>query len=207
MESMYYRDKIIINYITMKKCFIFLVLFLIPLCHLSAQNYNNVRLVEFELGMGPNIGNKYNGAKSEIGSHILAEIRLNMKESPIDAGLRFAIGSFDRKGTSSYLYDHILRHKTLTTFADYNYRKLKSVSLFGGLGIGLFFVDNEYKSTVESGPAYHSTLICRSAVLSPRIGVEFFNRVRLTAEYKLMKKEYATFGINLGFVFGGGYKK
>lgn len=192
----------------MKYKIILFVLFIVTFCHLTAQNNNSIiRLVELELGMGPNFGNTYNGARAEIGSHILSEIRLNLNRVPVDVGLRFAIGSFSRKGTSSYFYSHILRHKTLTTYADYNYRKCRNVNLFGGVGVGFSFIDNEYKSTIGTGPANHSTLICRSAVLSPRAGVEFFNRIRLTAEYKLMKKEYATFGINLGFVFGGGYRK
>lgn len=42
-------------------------------------------------------------------------------------------------------------------------------------------------------------------VFCPRVGVEFINRIRLTAEYRIMKKEYSFFGLNLGVVFGGGY--
>jgi len=205
MESMYYRDKINLNQITMKKLLLLLVLFLIPVVHLSAQNYNNVRLVEFELGMGPNIGNKYNGAKSEIGGQFLAEIRLNMKESPIDAGLQLSLSFLSRKGTSTYYYDHSISHTILTTYVDYNFRKWKRMSLFGGFGIGFAFVDNGYDTTIP-GSQDDFTVLDRSFLLSPRIGVEFFNRVRLTIDYKMLSKEYAYFGASVGFVFGGGYK-
>jgi len=42
---------------------------------------------------------------------------------------------------------------------------------------------------------------------SPRVGAEFFNRIRLTMDYKLLPKEYTFLGVSLGFVFGGGPKK
>lgn len=175
-----------------------------------AQNYNAVRRMEYELGIGLNKGHEFNGAAAKTRIQIYAEIRMNVKDSPFDIGLQGMFGYFERqRNTGNFIWQsdsgwsETMRSGSLVTFADYNFRRWKNIAPFVGLGIGMSAIEDEYGVGAECPERYYDTAF----VLNPRIGVEFFNHLRITVEYKRMQREYSFFGFNIGVVFGGGYKK
>lgn len=190
----------------MKKYVVLIVLTMVSF-GLNAQNYNDVKRVEFEIGGGFITGTKIDGGIPQIGMQLFAETRLNVTGTPFDVGLQASFGYFNRK-ENMFGYETDVRNRgTLVTFVDYNFRKWKRTALFGGLGIGMSAVNYEYSwIDEETDRRNHDTAFDRSFVVNPRIGVELWNHLRITAEYKLMKREYSYFGLNIGGVFGGGYR-
>jgi hypothetical protein len=81
------------------------------------------------------------------------------------------------------------------TVVDYNFNEIKGFLLpFVGSGIGLASVSDNDDASARP-------------YISPRIGVEVWNRLRFSFGYNLTHYEYSGFIIKLGFVFGGGKKK
>ncbi|MBR5811917.1 MAG: hypothetical protein IKY80_02805 [Alistipes sp.] len=117
------------------------------------------------------------------------EARYNFNR-PWDIGLNFA-GDF--KG---------LR---LTTVGDYSFYRGKNTTLFCGLGAGyantrILNIDEAIDEYGDACVANSSSCVC----VYPRVGVEFFRRLRLTAAavtYNMKKIEPA---ITLGVAIGGG---
>lgn len=189
----------------MKKIILTIILALVIAPSLWSQNRTDVRAFEFEIGTGFTKGVNYIGMKGDVGIQFLMEARLNLKESPFDIGMQFSLGGFTRKGASRYIYDYTISPRPLITFVDYNYRKWKNVSLFGGLGIGMAAVYYKYESMYPEG--FDDKVQDWSFVANPRIGAEFFDHIRLTFDYKLLRQEYSFWGLTVGFVFGGGLKE
>jgi hypothetical protein len=120
------------------------------------------------------------------------------------------IGTSDTSSPDVYNHYRADHKPSLVTFVDHNWRGWRRVSLFAGAGVGMSAVDwefYEYRSDLER--AVWDTYRDRSFVFNPRVGAEFFNRVRLTVEYKWMvtASEYSFFGLTVGGVFGGGRKR
>ncbi|MEG0807612.1 MAG: hypothetical protein RR410_04595 [Alistipes sp.] len=172
------------------------------------QNYNSVRRMEYEVGIGVNKAHKINEAVAKAGLQLYLETRMNIIDTPFDIGVQALFGSFDRKPDYA-LYEHTIRYRgTLVFLTDYNLRKWKRVQPFVGLGLGMSFVDDTHsRYEPDMSRRMEQTSYDRSFVFNPRIGVELFSHVRVTAEYKWMKKDYSYFGFNLGFVFGGGLRR
>ena len=187
---------------------------LFTMFEVSAQEYNNVKGFEFEMGMGLNHGNIRGYSQSGIGLGLtmFIEARFNLKESPLDIGVQSSIGdSYAKKvKKGSSLYDINTFYMAKTIYLDYNYRKWKNISLFGGLGLGcsVFGIDEDqinHDGTVIYGhgcPNFHYLF-----VFSPRVGAEFFNHIRLTFDRKIMSKHSSYYTVNVGIVLGGGIKK
>lgn len=166
------------------------------------------RPFEFEAGVGINMAGKINGGAADIGLRFFIEPRLNIVNTPLDVGLQLSKSSFTRQ-EDIYGREHEIEHKwMLVTFVDYNLREWDRVVPFAGLGIGAAAVDNT-SSWLDSdtGRRKDDTVFDRSFVFNPRIGVELYDHVRITAEYKWMRKEYSFWGLSIGVVFGGGQKK
>ena len=178
---------------------------------LPAQDYNHVCRMEFELGIGLNKGNTLNGGVAKVGHHFYLEPRFNIINTPFDIGLQATIGRFRR--TSDLLAEKLTHKCILLVCSDYNWRKWKSLSLFAGLGAGMAFVKNDATRIMDYGSPGGGWGIDndiydgKSFVVNPRIGAEFFNHLRVTLEYKWMRKPYSYFALNIGGVFGGGLKK
>ena len=188
----------------MKNILITLLLLLVITANLCAQDYNNVRLLEFEIGMGINQGSKYMGFQAERGYHILMETRLNIRETPFSVGLQTSFATYFINNVYNYDF-HIMPRMTIL-YVDYNYRKWEKISLFGGIGLGHAQVINRYES---NDPNYwdRDSIYDYFYSLSPRIGAEFFHRLRLTIDYKIISKDYSYLGTHLGLVLGGGQRK
>lgn len=189
----------------MKKLLVLSLLFFVSRS-VPAQNYNHVRRMEFEVGMGVSKAHKIDGAAAKAGMQLYLETRMNVVDTPFDVGLQIMLGAFDRKPNYAE-YEQTIRYRGIMSFgADYNLRRWKHVAPFVGIGLGMAFVDNTYSPYKSASRREEITDYDRSVVFNPRIGVELFSHLRITAEYKWMKKDYSFFGFNVGFVFGGGRK-
>jgi hypothetical protein len=162
------------------------------------QDYTDVRSVEVEIGFGAGIGSgrlPY-GTSPQSGLSSFVETRYNFA-GYLDVGLQSSIGSFFfKRNGRSYSMDY---SPMFAMLVDYNMRRWRSVSLFGGLGAGAAWIEHKDPSGNRIADEY--------VFLNPRVGAEFWNHLRVTLEYKLMKKEYSYFGITIGGVIGGGYRR
>lgn len=175
---------------------------------LTAQSHNNVRRMEYELGLGINQAGKYNGGAAKTGMQIFFETRMNFTGTPYDVGAQAMFGYFDRKADDKGVSTNIRHRITLSVTGDYNLRRWRRVAPFVGVGVGYANVETTFTRPKGSPDRWLDTSLSdQSVVISPRIGVELFSHLRITAEYRIMKKEYSFFGINIGGVFGGGQKQ
>ena len=158
-----------------------------------------VRNLELELGLGPSIaitkGERYGCP------FVFLELRSNLHNSRFDVGSHIAISATPIARTC---YDAepgaILPKQTnenviyMMSVADYNFRRGKRISYFvgGGAGISICQIESNTRG---------------SFALMPRIGVEFFNHLRLTLNYKYNQRGvYHYLGLSIGGVIGGGRK-
>lgn len=159
---------------------------------------------EFEFAIGGITGHKNDqGATSRIGLQLLLEYRYNIPESNLSLGTQCSLGYFNRIDYSINRISKISNKGSMLTYLDYNYRPKERVSIFTGIGVGLAAIDYEYPQWISDNTYEQEYLFSRSAVVTPRVGVEFFKRLRLTMEYRLMRKNYSYFGVNFGFAIGG----
>ncbi len=195
----------------MKQVRYLLVLLSITLCCNAAfaqkKNDTNVRAFEFEVGVGFAVGSKDGLVGMVPGPHFLIEARTNLKDTPWDLGFQLAYGGIYRK--DGY-HDYVTTNRfSMVAFTDYNFRYWDKVCPFAGIGLGRTTIRAEFPDSVSGGterPVLSSTY--PAVILNPRIGVEFFNHLRLTAEYKCtFDRRSSYFALNLGFAFGGGRKK
>lgn len=73
--------------------------------------------------------------------------------------------------------DHQINTTAVMTTFDYNWRPADRLNFFIGAGAGL--------------------------VVAPRFGVELFNWLRLTSEYRITRREFSYYALTVGYVFGG----
>jgi len=117
------------------------------------------------------------------------------------------MGNYDRDGVpvDGQKLDMHIMPRAVTLFGDYNLRPWRRVSFFGGLGAGYANVINQRQG--ETGLGIGNTTRDNLLIITPRVGAEFFHRIRLTVDCKIIPKSYTCLGVNLGFVFGGGTKR
>ena len=173
------------------------ILFVIALCLLAlpSKAQEPVRSVEYEIGFGGGVATRL--GKSGGAFEFKMELRCNLPNSHWDLGMYFAAGGTDEGAPYNELnHTHL---DEITTYMlpviDYNWRRGKKISYFIGGGMGMY--TSRINDNTDAGLS-----------IMPRAGVEFFNRLRLTADYKWNIQglyNYLTF--SAGFVFGGGKKK
>lgn len=184
----------------MKKIILSIIFLVMPLLALSQGN--NVRNFELEVGLGTQFFSKTIAKgfpptdKANCGLNLVIEPRFNISGTPFDVGSQFSIGFFDRQWMDVGAISYSMLSQTF--FFDYNFRKWKNIHLFGGVGLGMSFIN-------LSG--FDLQARDRSGIAEPRIGAEFFNHLRLTLNYRIMKREYSYFGITIGCAFWGGYNR
>ena len=149
------------------------------------------KLVEGELGVSMPFGipHVYGEQSMEIYPGLYGELRFNIPDRHLSIGTQLYITGWTVTG-----YDtHENKYNTiaLNTVFDYNFNEIKGFILpFIGSGIGLANLN-------EDSELY----------ISPRIGVEVWNRIRFSFGYNLTARSYSGFVCKLGFVIGGGKKK
>jgi hypothetical protein len=209
MEGVHDRNQVKM-YIFVEKKFMKRQLFflLMSLCVAPcAMAQKEVKIVEVEIGFGVMQGHKADKAKSTAGAMIFFETRYNIPYTAFDIGLQGSMGSYDRDHAliENNIWNQHIMPRVVSVYVDYNYRKWRRVSLFGGLGFGYANAINQRQT---DDPTFWDKDEERKKyfAVSPRIGAEFFNHLRLTLDYKLVPK-YSYLGVNLGFAFGGGEVK
>ena len=196
----------------MKKTGLFLILMLyLAVSPIFAQNKQSVSLFEFEIGTGLKASNNVSaidmGSFSELmsdrtepGLNLFMEARINIPTTAFDIGLQFSAHNFSRKWED--MMTIIYNFKSITTYVDYNYRKWNKITPFVGLGLG--FSPTELTYTYPNSSRRDEIEKTQPACFNPRIGVEVYDHIRLTFDWKIMTKTYSHIGISLGFAFGGG---
>lgn len=211
----------------MKRILILLVLTAVCMPSQAKNDYRKVKMFEVEIGAGGLCSSTLNvvdgKAKTshELFPSFFIEQRINIAHGPFDEAINLNRVVM-KKVVNNVMYDS--RLWGLTVFGDYNFCRGRKITPFAGLGFGMATANvncsmptgkalelgvvsqediaDSFPDLVDTGALHNNT-----AVMVPRIGVEFINRIRLTAEYRVMKKQYSYFGMNLGVVFGGGYIK
>ena len=156
-----------------------IILSAIALCLLAlpGKAQEPVRNVEFEMGFGS--GAAIWLGKSCASLEFKMELRCNLPRSHWDLGMYFAVA----EAVDGIQYDKV-NHLYLG----------KKISYFFGGGLGM------YTSRING---YTDAGMC----FMPRAGAEFFNRLRLTADYKWnLQGTYDYLNFSVGFVIGGGRK-
>ncbi len=196
------------------KRFIFAMLFVALAAAAGAQNFNAVRTMEYEIGFGlakgDYIGNENNPTK-KWGGKFYFDVRANLYDTPFDVGLQVGLSAFNREFSAfdTSISEPIFgktNYQSLSAvvFSDYNYRRWRHVSLFAGLGVGVAGTTynnsgDVYSSSKDEGTAFTCV---------PRIGVEFYSRIRFTTEYRYVSRDgFSHVAFSLGFVLNGGLKK
>lgn len=179
---------------------IFILIGFNTLCIANPRQGSKVNKWEFEISTGATYGgnNEWN-AKGKVGLQLLLEYRYYIPETKFSFGQQFSSGYFIRVDDSIDRIYRVRNKGCTTTYLDYNISPEKGIfDLFCGAGAGLAAINYDYPQW-ESGNTYSQKyLITRSAVFSTRFGIKLYKRLRLTAEYRFMKKEYSYFGFNIG---------
>lgn len=121
------------------------------------------------------------------------EARFNLPRQPLDFGFEYYFGKTPRQHEGLEWKARVMGY---SLFMDYNFRRGMKFAPFVGAGIGLGSCKNVNGTSV--GPEGNRMLF------SPRIGVEFFRHVRLTAYARFAGRSYNHLGLSLGIVLGGG---
>lgn len=181
----------------MRKIILF-ILALTALCRVQAQP---VGRFEGEAAAAVLFGTVTKGATVEGTWNFLAEGRYNFRSLPLDVGVQFFLGAFARDWDGGRLSDN-QHFKIYSVVADWNFGRTARVMPFVGCAVGVAAVKID-RSDMRAERTFHDTSLC----VMPRVGIEFFHRVRLTAGYRWMKRDYRCCEVALGVVFGGGVRK
>lgn len=175
---------------------------------INAQNRIDVKPFEFEVGVGMTMGPNYGALKATPGVNAYLEARTNLKDTPWDLGFQLGLGFMNRKDEHNTSYN-VSNKFSMLAFTDYNFRYWDKVAPFVGIGLGRTeLIYNTPGAVDDSGKPAVYEQVFSPIVLNPRIGVELFDHLRVTAEYKLhFHNKCNWFALNVGFAFGGGKKK
>ena len=163
--------------------------------------------VEPSLGLGMPLYGGGEGYHGKEGLSLGLEGRYNLESAPVSIGCELSISAASRRRDSSGSNSTANCHRTasLSVTSDYYFNRGGKVSPFVGVGVGLAqrvttISDSEYVSApMRLNPA--------GGVLTPRIGVEFWNHLRLTLDARIAGRDYSTVEFRIGYAFGGGKRQ
>lgn len=197
----------------MKKTFIYFLTLFWTLAT-NAQNIAStpeIKRFEGEIGIGLVFATgKLQFDHNNTGATCHAELRYNLRRLPLDVGVQASGAVFHRE--SDFVAGQLkFRSWNLLAVADYNYRRGRRVSLFGGLGMGYGSIETSapitFDNTQPNWGGFCDGGQTGSFCVMPRIGAEFFNHLRVTLSYKWQEKANRHLDLSIGVVFGGGRKK
>lgn len=152
----------------------------------------------------------YNSQAAKISSPLpsfFAELRYNFHDTPFDVGFHYSFGRLKRESPLSSGYRQEFDYRNFMVVSDYNFKHSGRISTFFGLGIGYSRQTSNYVAIRGDKPLSGDGLapidFRNSVCVMPRIGVEFFRIIRLTASYKIMGADYSCLEVALGISFGG----
>ena len=184
----------------MRKIVLLLSLFLTFFQFMSAQK---VGRFEFELGVGGVYPISATWTPAFNGINHYGEIRYNFNNK-FDIGLNLLCSSYYRNHTHENTIERLV-DLSATVYCDYNWRKEDNYNGFVGIGSGIITAisDTDY----YGGPGGQGAIGNggRTICFSPRVGVELFDRVRLSYSPMIPYggDEYIFSTISIGLAFGG----
>lgn len=181
----------------MRKVLVFIVAWT-SLCRLQAQE---VTSFEGEAAAAVAFGAVKGGATVKATWNFLAEGRYNLRSLPLDVGLQFYLGAFARDWDGGR-FSRNQHFKTFSMVADWNFGSTNRVVPFVGCAFGIAAVKID-RSDMRAETTSHDSSFC----VMPRVGIEFFHRIRLTAGYRWTKRDYRCCEVALGVVLGGGVRR
>ncbi len=169
-----------------------------------------VSALEFEVGAGILVGaDKLNFDNSRTGASFFVEGRYNLPRIPVDIGVQVNGSIFHRE--SEQAGELKFKAWNILAVSDYNFFRTSRVSLFAGVGFGYAYLEEtapiSFDDTQRNRLGFFSAGERHGGCFVPRVGVEFFHRLRITFDYRLQEKANRHCNLSLGFVFGGGKKQ
>lgn len=130
------------------------------------------------------------------------EVRYNASGTPWDLGLQYAAIGAESPKWGVKLYSNAM----LSFHVDYNWRLWNNIAPFAGLGAGYYNGESLNPNNVQGHDG--TTVSSDSAFLSLRAGCEFWDHLRITAEYRpLFGSAPSVVSLTLGWSFFGGHGK
>ena len=154
---------------------------------------------DFEIGLGAGFATPL---KLGSGMKLDAEARYNIVGSPWNLGLQYSAlfvesPKYGAKFTSGAMY---------SVHVDYNWRNWNNIAPFAGFGAGYY--NGEYLNPNNVQGHDGTTTKASNAFLSFRGGCEFWDHLRITAEYRLFfGGTPSVISLGVGWSFFGGHKK
>ncbi|MDR3340540.1 MAG: hypothetical protein LBT25_10705 [Candidatus Symbiothrix sp.] len=181
----------------MKKILLFLA-FIFATSHLFSQSIE-CEIINFGCAFGfqkDKIGNTVGRPEDpKIALSFGTEIRCNLLDKKLSPGLQFTFSGWGRNSSSGG-YANTQNAHIFLAVTDYNFTEVHpKIMPFVGAGLGCSIMRDWGGEAV--GTTYYSHFAC-----CPRVGVEFFKRLRLTTEYQYIGNRNSFFNIKLGFVVG-----
>lgn len=163
--------------------------------------------IEGEIGGGVAFGSGKSGFdRNDPGATFHAELRYNLRRLSLDVGVQAGGTIFHR--TAHRAGELKFRSWNILAVSDYNFRRCRKVSLFAGIGLGYAFLDNSapirFDDTQTNWGGFSTGTKTGSLCFMPRIGIEYWQRLRLTGAYCLEERANSHFSLTLGIVLGGG---
>ena len=167
---------------------------------------------QVELGAGPTFGySKVMGlSNNQAGATIFGEARYDFSKVPVSVGLQVATNLYARDYYSGG--DVIIGASGIDFFStnimitgDYYLEVNDKINLFAGAGLGYCKINNS--KNVEISDADFGAISVGddgpsgTAAFMPRVGVLFFNKIRLTVGYRFEEKANRSAFATAGFVF------
>lgn len=159
---------------------------------LTVQNFEGEAKIGFTMPLG-GYHQYSNCASFTFG----IEGRYNITDTPWDCGLLLQLDAAGRDfddGKVSLTQTN--RTLTCAVTGEYNFRQGRRVNPFVSLALGIGRYDQvgDNADIVSPGVGF---------VCMPRVGVELFHHVRLTAHCLFVRHGFTTAGLSVGFVIGG----
>lgn len=192
----------IINHIYIMKKFTLLLILLLSIfarVDASAQHYlkkRTVGAVEGQIGIGLATAANSIAAfgDSRQGVDVDVEVRYNFAALPFDLGLNFSICAINRGEQNATVAKYFqFGSRSLMATTHYNFLQTHNVSPFVGIGAGVAWCD--LSKTGSKGSVH--------PIFAPQVGVEIFDRLRVSISYKLYEKANNHLVVGVGFVVGG----
>lgn len=164
-----------------------------------------VQNVEGELFAGVTAPLGLNGGKSAAGFGLGIEVRRNFKSTGWDVGGQISMMSAEHRYHNPHFADdperrdHYYGQSNMTfsfmAVGDYNFRQGRRVNPFAGAGFG--FAERHSDKALGPGPEGIGI------AFMPRIGVELWSHLRVSASFYVAGKGNNCFALTIGGVIGG----
>ena len=143
-----------------------------------------------------------------LGVKVFGEVRYNIKQLPMDAGLHLAWTTMGRKAA---IIEQPLKSNSWNVMAvtDYNFMRGRTISIFLGAGVGLGYMNMTMPVKISASDIQARYITGDDALrlcAMPRVGFEFFNHLRLTVSYTVQEVANNHLSVAISGVLGGGPK-